>query len=125
MSNASSCPPTDVLPDTRSLPVSPVLNYVFVPGTNTSDAAMVACCAPYAVSLLAGCYEFCVLADQYTNTTEVRRAAIATFAACIKAHGSDALVGGNVSRAAPTAAGRLSLRGVALVALVAACLVMV
>lgn len=99
MSNASCLPP-DRLPDPSSLPISSVLNYAYIHGQNASDSAMVACCAPLAVQLLDACYEYCILPAQYTNTSDARHNATASFTSCLKDHGGHALaVGVHVSAA--------------------------
>ncbi len=115
-----TCPPPNSLPASTSLPIPSNVTYGLIHGQNPSDPAMTACCAPSALHLLAGCYEWCELPASYTNTSRALRTAAADFGSCLRSHGADvAVVGTNVS---PAAGLRLSLRGVGLAALVAGCL---
>lgn len=81
---------------------------------------MTACCSPSGVHLLAGCYEWCELPSQYTNTSRALQTASTDFGSCLRSHGASvAIIGTNIS---PAARLHLSLRGVGLIALVAGCL---
>ncbi|CAK7246293.1 MAG: hypothetical protein STHCBS139747_007920 [Sporothrix thermara] len=56
---ASTCPPGNQLPSVENLPIPQNVSFAVIPGSNTSDSAMVACCAPNPVHIAEGCYEWC------------------------------------------------------------------
>jgi hypothetical protein len=60
MSNlTSTCPPADELPQFDGLSIPANITTVFTPGSNALVAAMAACCAPNAIQVAAGCYQWC------------------------------------------------------------------
>ncbi|WYZ42637.1 hypothetical protein EsH8_VI_000336 [Colletotrichum jinshuiense] len=63
--NSSMCLNGDSLPELSNLPIPQNITFAVIPGRNTSDAAMVSCCAPNPVQLAEGCYEWCELPDTY------------------------------------------------------------
>ena len=114
----SSCPALNALPNLNDYPISSKVDYVYIHGQNVSDAAMTDCCAPNSVNLVDGCYEWCELPARYTNTSMARHNAMADFNTCLQRNGKKVLIlGANIRSSAPIP--RVSLRAVAVVALIA------
>lgn len=55
--NASNCP--DGVPESASLSIPSNITFAFVPSTNTSNPAFVACCDPNPISVADGCFAWC------------------------------------------------------------------
>ncbi|KAK1623542.1 hypothetical protein BDP81DRAFT_399237 [Colletotrichum phormii] len=73
------------LPELSTLPIPQNITFVATPGRNTSDAPMVACCAPNPVQLAGGCYEWCELPGTY----DAKKNALSTFGGCLSANGKN------------------------------------
>ncbi|KAK4445495.1 hypothetical protein QBC34DRAFT_413278 [Podospora aff. communis PSN243] len=53
------CPPANEVPIFNGLSIPANITTVFTPGSNTTDTAMVNCCAPNTVHVSMGCYQWC------------------------------------------------------------------
>lgn len=103
-SSSSTCPPDNTLPDFSGLPIPANITTVFVPGRNASDPAMVACCAPNAVHVAAGCYEWCEVPKARLEKGGSSQGQIQDeFLVCLRANGrnSTRIIGANKASAAP------------------------
>ena len=76
-----TCPPRNQLPTPSSIDSD--VNYVLRAGTNTSDPAMTACCAPNPVNFIDGCFLWCEYPNRYSNDS------LAEFSACIRENGGE------------------------------------
>jgi hypothetical protein len=68
----SSCDPLTTPDKFPSIPSN--LAYKAIPGQNTSDPWMVACCQPYPVQLVDSCWEWCEISPETAhnkNLTEI------------------------------------------------------
>lgn len=55
--NASNCP--DGIPEASNVNIPSNITFAFVPSTNTSNPALVACCNPNPISIADGCFAWC------------------------------------------------------------------
>jgi hypothetical protein len=111
-----SCPAPGNLRDTRSLPLPTDIDIVLINGQNASDKAMTACCAPNTVNLTSGCFEWCQLPSQYTNTSGARQIAASSFGTCLRLNGESVpIVGTNIKNFAGQL--QLSLKMASIIAL--------
>ncbi|KAG8158655.1 hypothetical protein KVR01_011777 [Diaporthe batatas] len=55
--NATNCP--DGIPESSTLNIPSNITFAYVPSTNTSDQALVACCDPNPVSVADSCFAWC------------------------------------------------------------------
>jgi hypothetical protein len=74
------------MPAIESLPIPQNINAIVLPGTNTSDPAMVTCCAPNRVQIVDGCYLWCEIPASYLDGTDDAGARSAT-SSCLEEHG--------------------------------------
>ncbi len=105
--SSGECAPGGGLPELSTLSIPHNVSVFVIPGTNASDAAMVACCAPMPVNVIDGCYEWCATSNPKTTLEE--------FSHCLTISGRDynrsritgmstATSGGQVAGVALTAA---------------------
>lgn len=112
----STCPPANELPQFNGLPIPANITTVFIPGSNVSDAAMVACCAPNTVHIAAGCYQWCEapkprLEKEGSSQSEIQD----RFGVCLRANGKNdtRIIGAHVANSA-TPGGGISWKGLGL-----------
>jgi hypothetical protein len=74
------------MPAIESLPIPQNINAIVLPGTNTSDPAMVTCCAPNRVQIVDGCYLWCEIPASYFVGSDDAGARSAT-SSCLEEHG--------------------------------------
>lgn len=55
--NSTNCP--DGVPESSSLSIPSNITFAFVPSTNTSNKAFVACCNPNPIDIADGCFAWC------------------------------------------------------------------
>lgn len=74
------------MPAIEALPIPQDINVIALPGTNTSDPAMVTCCAPNRVQIVDGCYLWCEIPASYFNGTDDEGAQQGT-SSCLRVNG--------------------------------------
>ena len=111
MENAT-CPPRNQLPTHGNLPIADDIDYVLRAGTNTSDLAMTACCAPNPVNFVDGCFLWCEYPNRYSNES------LTQFSTCIVENGGEeAALAGSLPDSA-TSTGAPSMMALALAVLI-------
>ncbi|KAK5651442.1 hypothetical protein OQA88_12449 [Cercophora sp. LCS_1] len=116
---ASSCPPGNELPQFNGLDIPANITTVFTPGSNASDAAMIACCAPNTVHVAAGCYQWCEVPKARLEKDGSSQSQIQDgFGVCLRANGRNGtrIIGAHVATSA-TPERVVALRGLGLWAL--------
>ena len=107
-----TCPPRNQLPTHGNLPIADDIDYVLRAGTNTSDLAMTACCAPNPVNFVDGCFLWCEYPNRYSNES------LTQFSACIIENGGEeAALAGSLPDSA-TSTGAPSMMALALAVLI-------
>ena len=107
-----TCPPRNQLPTHGNLPIADDVDYVLRAGTNTSDPAMTACCAPNPVNFVDGCFLWCEYPNRYSNES------LTQFSACIIENGGEeAALAGSLPDSA-TSTGAPSMMALALAILI-------
>jgi hypothetical protein len=119
MDNAT-CPPPTQLPDYQSLPIPTNISFLLIPGANTSDEAVRACCAPNSVNLVESCYEWCEIPLKYRNGSASGSSADdieLQFSTCLKLEGKNvSIMGAHLVSGTPASKSALSWMSIAVVA---------